>query len=53
MQLNTRFQNTNKLLFFIVSCNLTKFIEYSYKFPENSLNNLKSIYSNIFYVISI
>ncbi|KAE9522954.1 hypothetical protein AGLY_016585 [Aphis glycines] len=47
MQLNTRFQDTNKLLFLQLA-DVTKFNEYSSKFPENALNNLKSTYSNIF-----
>jgi hypothetical protein len=47
MQLNTRFQDTNKLLFLQLA-DVTKFKEYSCKFPENALNNLKLTYSNIF-----
>jgi len=51
MQLNTRFQDTNKLLF-IQLADTTKFKEFSCKFPKNALNNLKSTYSNIFYDIN-
>ncbi|XP_050060818.1 zinc finger MYM-type protein 1-like [Aphis gossypii] len=51
MQLNTRFQDTNKLLF-IKLADTTKFKEFSCKFPKNALNNLKSTYSNIFYDIN-
>jgi len=51
MQLNTRFQDTNKLLFLQLA-DVTKFKEYSNRFPVNALNNLKSTYSNIFYNIN-
>ncbi|KAL4107233.1 hypothetical protein QTP88_017616 [Uroleucon formosanum] len=51
MQLNTRFQDTNKLLFLQLA-DVTKFKEYSCKFPVNALNNLKSTYPNIFYNIN-
>ncbi|KAL4098361.1 hypothetical protein QTP88_022990 [Uroleucon formosanum] len=51
MQLNTRFQDTNKLLFLQLA-DVTKFKEYSCTFPVNALNNLKSTYPNIFYNIN-
>ncbi|KAL4143908.1 hypothetical protein QTP88_006162 [Uroleucon formosanum] len=51
MQLNTRFQDTNKL-FFLQLADVTKFKEYSCTFPVNALNNLKSTYPNIFYNIN-
>ncbi|KAL4152679.1 hypothetical protein QTP88_000512 [Uroleucon formosanum] len=51
MQLNTRFQDTNKLLFLQLA-DVTKFKEYFCTFPVNALNNLKSTYSNIFYNIN-
>ncbi|KAL4153064.1 hypothetical protein QTP88_000897 [Uroleucon formosanum] len=51
MQLNTRFQDTNKLLFLRLA-DVTKFKEYSCTFPVNALNNLKSTYPNIFYNIN-
>ncbi|KAL4112692.1 hypothetical protein QTP88_016434 [Uroleucon formosanum] len=51
MQLNTRFQGTNKLLF-LQLVDVTKFKEYSCTFPVNALNNLKSTYPNIFYNIN-
>ncbi|KAL4112793.1 hypothetical protein QTP88_016522 [Uroleucon formosanum] len=51
MQLNTRFQDTNKLLFLQLA-DVTKFKEYSFTFPVNALNNLKSTYPNIFYNIN-
>ncbi|KAL4143387.1 hypothetical protein QTP88_005724 [Uroleucon formosanum] len=51
MQLNTRFQDTNKLLFLQLA-DVTKFKEYSCTFPVNTLNNLKSTYPNIFYNIN-
>uniref|UniRef100_A0A2S2PGV1 Zinc finger MYM-type protein 1 n=1 Tax=Schizaphis graminum TaxID=13262 RepID=A0A2S2PGV1_SCHGA len=47
MQLYTRFENISKLLFLQLA-DVTQFREYSFKFPENALNNLKSTYSNIF-----
>ncbi|KAL4113379.1 hypothetical protein QTP88_017011 [Uroleucon formosanum] len=51
MQLNTRFQDTNKLLFLQLA-DVTKFKEYSCTFPVNASNNLKSTYPNIFYNIN-
>ncbi|KAL4131214.1 hypothetical protein QTP88_008555 [Uroleucon formosanum] len=51
MQLNTRFQDTNKLLFLQLA-DVTIFKEYSCTFPVNALNNLKSTYPNIFYNIN-
>ncbi|KAL4127519.1 hypothetical protein QTP88_011686 [Uroleucon formosanum] len=51
MQLNTKFQDTNKLLFLQLA-DVTKFKEYSCTFPVNALNNLKSTYPNIFYNIN-
>ncbi|KAL4154561.1 hypothetical protein QTP88_000418 [Uroleucon formosanum] len=51
MQLNTRFQDTNKLLFLQLA-DVTKFKVYSCTFPVNALNNLKSTYPNIFYNIN-
>ncbi|CAI6360376.1 unnamed protein product [Macrosiphum euphorbiae] len=47
MQLNIRFQDTDKLLFLQLA-DVTKFEQYSSKFPENAFNDLKSTYSNIF-----
>ncbi|KAL4091278.1 hypothetical protein QTP88_025991 [Uroleucon formosanum] len=51
MQLNTRFQDTNKLLFLQLA-DVTKFKEYSCTCPVSALNNLKSTYPKIFYNIN-
>jgi len=48
MQLNIRFQDTNKLLFLQLP-DVTQFKQFSSKFPKNAFNNLKLFYSNIFY----
>jgi len=47
MQLNIRFQGTNKL-HFLQLADVTKFKQYSSQFPENAFNDLKSTFSNIF-----
>jgi len=51
MQLNARFQDTNKLLSLQLA-DVIIFKKYSCTFPENAFNKLKSTYSNIFYDIN-
>jgi hypothetical protein len=47
MQLNTRFSDTDKLKFLQLG-DVSKFKEYSSKFPESGLNCLKNTFTNIF-----
>lgn len=47
MQLNIRFQDSNKLLFLQLA-DVTKFKQYSSQFPENAFNELKFTYSHLF-----
>lgn len=48
VQINTRFQNNNKLIFLQLG-DVSKFESYSRLFPQISLDNLELSYSNLFF----
>lgn len=48
MQITTRFQNSNKLIFLQLA-DVTKFKYYCNKFPDDAFKNLGLTYSNIFH----
>jgi len=48
MQIKTRFQNSNKLIFLQLA-DVTKFKYYCNKFPDDAFKNLGLTYSNIFF----